>query len=228
VLVKDMISQSLNGVENALSSFKSSGATELVLDLRYNGGGLVSVANSIAGYIAGSNAAGRVFASLLYNDQRAATNNQTYRFASPPPAASMNLRRVILLTGRRTCSATEQIINGLRGADIEVVAIGETTCGKPVGFLPRSDECGTTYSAVNFESVNARNEGRYFDGFDATCEVAEDWHKPLGDETEPLLAAAIQRVDTGACPTAATRERPLLRRSKAPRAEPGERQGMIP
>jgi hypothetical protein len=119
-------------------------------------------------------------------------------------------------------------MNGLRGVDVEVVAIGETTCGKPVGFLPRNDECGTTYSVVNFESVNARNEGRYFDGFGATCEVAEDWSKPLGDLTEPLLAAAIQHVDTGACPPTAVRERPLFRRSKSDRPEPGERRHMIP
>jgi hypothetical protein len=226
--VNQMIGQATGALDAALASLKAGGATELVLDLRYNGGGLVRVANEIAGYVAGASGAGQVFASLLYNDQRAAYDNETFRYADPPPVAAMGLRRVTLLTGRRTCSATEQLINGLRGIGVEVVAIGETTCGKPVGFLPRDDTCGTTYSVVNFESVNARNEGRYFDGFGATCAVAEDWSKALGDAAEPLLAAAIQHVDTGACPVAALRERPLFRRSKSDRREPGVRRDMIP
>ena len=134
-----------------------------------------------------------------------------------------------MLTGPRTCSASEQVINGLRGVGIDVVAIGETTCGKPVGFLPTDlNQCGTTYSVVNFESVNARKEGRYFDGFDATCAVAEDWSRPLGAIDEPLLAAARLHADTGVCPVAAARETPLVRRSQLPRkAEPGERSGML-
>ena len=121
----------------------------------------------------------------------------------------------------------EQVINGLRGVGVNVVAIGEGTCGKPVGFLPRSDECGTTYSIVNFESVNARNEGRYFDGFLPTCAVAEDFTRPLGSAAEPLLAAARTLADGGACPVGATREQPLSLRKATPGSEPGERQGMV-
>ncbi len=228
VVIKDMIRQSLTPLNTAFADFRAQGVSEIVLDLRYNGGGLVSVASAIAGYVGGIGAAGKTFASLLYNDQRAAAENSVFRFANPAPAASLSLPKVYVLSGRRTCSASEQIINGLRGVGIDVVAIGETSCGKPVGFLPESNECGTTYSVVNFESVNARTEGRYFDGFNATCAVAEDWRKPLGAADEPLLNAARLHADAGACPVAATRERPLFRRSPADRAEPGERQGMIP
>jgi carboxyl-terminal processing protease len=227
VVVKDMISQALAPLDTAFASFRAQGVTELVLDLRYNGGGLVSVAGALASYAGGAGAAGQAFASLLYNDKRAAAYNQTFRFANPAPAAALGLTRVYVLTGRRTCSASEQVINGLRGTGIDVVAIGETTCGKPVGFLPQDDGCGTTYSVVNFESVNARYEGRYFDGFDATCPVAENWSKPLGANDEPLLAAAQLHADTGACPVVAARETPLARRSLLrSKPEPGERSGM--
>mgnify|MGYP000090637796 FL=1 len=80
-----------------------------------------------------------------------------------------------------------------------MVAVGETTCGKPVGFLPTSS-CGRTYSVVNFESVNQRNEGRYFDGFAATCAVAEDFSTAQGSSADPLMRAARQVADTGVCP----------------------------
>jgi hypothetical protein len=223
VAVKDMISQALTPMETAFSQFKAAGISDLVLDLRYNGGGLVSTGATLASYIAGLRGSGMSYATLLYNDKRAATNNQSFAFSSP--SSSLGLPRVFVLTGRRTCSASEQVVNGLRGAGVEVVAIGETTCGKPVGFLPAS-ACGRTYSVVNFESVNQRNEGRYFDGFAATCPVAENFTAPIGSLTEPLLAAAARYADGGGCPVATSREQPLGQRTRLQLEEPGERSGM--
>ncbi|MBC7938635.1 MAG: peptidase S41, partial [Chitinophagaceae bacterium] len=194
VVVKDMISQVDTPVEAAFRRFRAANVDAVVLDLRYNGGGLVSVANTVASYLAGQRGNGRVFASLLYNDKRAAANNTSYRFTNPD--AAVGAAKAYVLMGARTCSASEQVINGLRGVGIEVVAIGDASCGKPVGFLPQSS-CGTTYSAVNFESVNERNEGRYFDGFAATCPVQEDFTQALGNPAEPLLATALQAADLG-------------------------------
>ena len=176
-----------------------------MLDLRYNGGGLVSTGSTLASTIAGERGRGLTYANLLYNDRRAATDNQRFPFENPP--AALSLPRVIVLTGRRTCSASEQVINGLRGAGVQVVAIGEGTCGKPVGFLPTSN-CGRTYSVVNFESVNQRNEGRYFDGLAPTCAVAEDFTKPQGGASDPLFNAAGVFIDSGRCPAAAAGQAP--------------------
>jgi carboxyl-terminal processing protease len=236
VVVKDMISQAHGPLATAFQNFKSQGVQDVVLDLRYNGGGLVSTAGRVASQAAGGIAGGQAFASLLYNDRQAA-RNQTFAFENL--ASSLAMTRVYVLTGHRTCSASEQVINGLRGVGVDVVAIGDTTCGKPVGFLPADDGCGTTYSAVNFESVNARLEGRYFDGFAPservdgtdTCRVADDFTTPLGAPTEPLLAAARLHADTGACgyvPVA--REQALsVKRWDARRrgGEPAERTDMI-
>ena len=115
-----------------------------------------------------------------------------------------------------------------------MVTIGDTTCGKPVGFTAQDDGCGSTWSAVTFESVNARNEGRYFNGFGATCPVAEDFGRPLGATSDPLLAAAAQHADGGGCPTASTptqgRSHVLGLRAlseRSPVIEPAERQGML-
>jgi hypothetical protein len=201
-----------------------------VLDLRYNGGGLVSTGGTLASYIAGARGAGLTYASLLYNDKRAGANNQSYGFSQP--SAALGLPRVYVLTGPRTCSASEQVVNGLRGAGVEVITVGDTTCGKPVGFLP-SSSCGRTYSVVNFESVNQRNEGRYFDGFQASCPVDENFTAVQGGAADPLVIAALRHADVGACLTVSEgRAQPLaLRRAPAAArraAEPGERQGMIP
>ena len=216
VVVKDMISQALAPLETAFSRFRAEAVQDVVLDLRYNGGGLVSTGATLASYVAGTRGNGLNYASLLYNDKRErAGNNQSFRFSTQ--SSALSLPRVFVLMGRRTCSASEQLINGLRGAGLEVVAVGETTCGKPVGFLP-TPACGRTYSVVNFESVNQRNEGRYFDGFAPTCAVAEDFSAAQGGNADPLMSAAKQAADTGVCPAAtfsAERAYPLAARRTA-------------
>jgi hypothetical protein len=230
VAVKDMIGQALAPLETAFSRFRAEGVHDVVLDLRYNGGGLVSTGGTLASYVAGTRGSGRRYATLLYNDQRSGSN-QSFGFSTLPSALS--LPRVFVLMGRRTCSASEQVVNGLRGVGVEVVAIGETSCGKPVGSLPTS-ACDRTYSIINFESVNERNEGRYFDGFDATCEVAEDFASVQGSPADPLLSAAMQFADRGSCPVptaaAAVRKQALGAREKRRSAdvEGGERTVMIP
>jgi hypothetical protein len=230
VQVKDMVSQSLAPMETAFAQFRSAGVQDVVLDLRYNGGGLVSTGGTLASYIAGSRGAGLNYARLLYNDKRASASNQSFPFSQP--ASALGLPRVYVLAGPRTCSASEQLINGLRGAGVDVITLGGTTCGKPVGSLPTSS-CGRTYSVVNFESVNQRNEGRYFDGFLASCPVAEDFSTPQGSPTDPLVVAAQRHADTGAClasageparPLAAGRAAGATRRT----VEPDDRQGLLP
>jgi carboxyl-terminal processing protease len=224
VMVKDMVSQAVSPATEAFASFRSAGVTELVLDLRYNGGGLVSVARDLASLVGGSRSAGRNYTSLLYNAKRAGENNTSYSFNDPPQA--LGLQRVYILAGERTCSASEQLANGLRPF-VNVVLVGDTTCGKPVGFLPHDDRCGNTYSVVNFESVNANNEGRYFDGLRPTCAVSEDWSKPLGSTAEPLLATALRHADGGACTAPAMSRQRALSAAGGPRIDEGERRSMV-
>ena len=124
-------------------------------------------------------------------------------------------RRLGFVTGDTLGSASEAVINGLRGIDVEVIQIGSTTCGKPYGFYP-TDNCGTTYFSIEFKGENAKGFGDYSDGFmpvsdtpanDAQvpgCMVADDFTHALGDASEARLAAALSyRAGTG-CPVAAT------------------------
>lgn len=228
VFVKDMLSQAQSPLQAAFEQFKSARVQDLVIDLRYNGGGLVGTSNDLGSYATGARTDGQVFSRLLFNDKHA-SSNRTYRYAHL--AASLGMGRVYLLTGPRTCSASEQLINALRPV-AEVVTIGDTTCGKPVGSVPES-RCGTTYSLVNFEIANANNEGRYFDGFEATCPVPENFAQPLGAPGEALLAQARQHADSNVCTAESLRakERARALGARPPRPtvhEPGERHGMVP
>ena len=228
LIVKDMIGQALSPANDAFGQFKAAGVQEVVLDLRYNGGGYVSVAEQLASFPAAASTAGKLYATLTYNADHQGDNVD---FIFDNWVNSLNLSRVYVLTGPRTCSASEQLINGLRPF-VDVVTIGDTTCGKPVGFDAVDDGCGSTWSAVTFETSNALKQGRYFDGLTATCPVAEDFHSPLGSAGDPLLAAAQQHADGGGCPGAAAATRTgALGVPKAPARrplwqEPGERRGM--
>ena len=204
--VHQMIDQAVPRMMEAFNDFRTAGVSELVLDLRYNGGGLVSVGRDLASLMAGAAVVGQPYARLVYNRQQSGSD-ATYAFG--PSEVALTLKRVYVLAGRRTCSASEQVVNGLRGVGVEVVLIGETTCGKPVGWVPRN-QCGNTYSIVNFESLNARGQGRYFDGFTPTCAVAETWREPTGSTADPLTAAALSHAQTGRCPALAEqRAKPL-------------------
>ena len=226
VVLNQMISQAQPQLEMAFAGFKAQGLQDLVLDLRYNGGGLVSVAALVGSLVGGSRTAGQTFATLAYNDKRAATNNQTFPFNNNTWA--LGLPRVYVLAGSRTCSASEQVVNALQPF-LDVVLVGGTTCGKPVGFLPADNGCGTTYSVVNFESRNALGRGAYYDGFNPTCPAEDGWTQPLGSVSERLLATAMGHADSGRCPAAAGAPvKPLASRpGRLLGIEPGERQDMI-
>lgn len=197
----------------AIETLRQEGATELVVDLRYNGGGYVYLASQLAYMIAGEkNSRGKVFERAIFNDKIEASgrgfpplpflaSGSGNALPTGAPLPSLDLRRVYVLTGSGTCSASESLINGLQGIDIEVVKIGATTCGKPYGFFPE-ENCGTTYFSIQLQSENAKGFGDYADGMAPTCSVADDFEHGLGDAREARLAAALEYMATQTCPAA--------------------------
>lgn len=200
----DHISKAEPLLISAIQKLKADGAQDLVLDLRYNGGGLISIASRLAYMLGGSSTTGKTFDKLVYNDKRSVDNYDFpfYNYASQDNGGAalptLNLKRVYVLAGKGTASASEAIINGLRGVDVEVILIGETTRGKPYGFVPQ-DNCGWVYYTVQFKGENAKGFGDFADGFAPTCTVKDDFTKELGDVTEGRFAAALKYRDTKQC-----------------------------
>ncbi len=212
---------------SAFRQLAAAQVADLVLDIRYNGGGYLDIASEVAYMVAGPGATnGRTFEKTVFNDKHTTADpvtgqaltpvpfhSTTQGFSGPAgqPLPSLNLRRVTVLTSSGTCSASESIINSLRGVGVEVIQIGSTTCGKPYGFYPQ-DNCGTTYFSIQFQGVNDQAFGDYPDGFspaNATssigvalpgCAVADDFGHALGDVNERRLAAALGYLAGGSCP----------------------------
>lgn len=227
----DHIAPSEQQLIDAIAFLAAEGIDELVLDVRYNGGGFLTIASQLAYMIAGSAAtSGRAFESLQFNDKHPTRNpvtGETLRpipfrsttagfsaFPTGQPLPELGLSRLVVITGSNTCSASETIINGLRGIDLEVIQIGGRTCGKPFGTYP-ADNCGTTWFTTMFQGVNDQGFGNYPDGFSPAgtkgitgvtlpgCSVADDFSQALGHPDEARLAAALEFLDSGSCPTAA-------------------------
>jgi len=198
----------------AINQFKAAAITDLVIDMRYNGGGYLDIASELA-YMVATPAAtrGMAFEVLHFNSKNpfgiaAAQGTVPFHATSRGFSTSagqqlpqLGLSRVTVLTGPDTCSASESVVNGLRGVGVAVDLVGGGTCGKPYGFYPQ-DNCGTTYFAIQFQGVNQQGFGDYGDGFAPTCPVADDFGHALGDVAEGRLAAALAFRSTGACPAA--------------------------
>ncbi len=234
ILYNDQIATAESELISAVDDLKAKGVTDLILDLRYDGGGYLDLASELAYMIAGPNqTAGETFEVEKFNNQYSTTNPVTGQPITPTPfhtttqgfsstagqpLPTLNLTRVVVITGQDTCSASESIINGLEGVGVTVYQIGSTTCGKPYGFYPR-DNCGTTYFSIEFQGVNARGFGGYGDGFSPAnttpavgvpvpgCSVADDFSHALGSPQEARLAAALAYLanpQASTCPSPPT------------------------
>lgn len=179
----------------ALDRLLDQGAQDLIVDLRSNGGGLLSVTQRVGSSLGADSLRGKVLTELTFNDRRD-SNNRAYKFGID--SRSGRFERLVWLTSRSSCSASEALIVGL-DPHRSATRVGETTCGKPVGFTPPTFG-SNVYSIVTFRLRNAVGTTDYFDGLTPNCPVADDGTGVLGDRNEPLTAAALTFLETGACP----------------------------
>jgi carboxyl-terminal processing protease len=183
-------------LEQAFAYFAAQGINELVLDVRYNGGGLIRVANQLSTQIAQHAVRGQVFVKYQYNDKNTAKNTTTL-FALGAGRTVLNLNRVLVLTTQSSCSSSELVINSL-SPFVDVVQIGAATCGKPIGQQP--DIIGNyVLFAINFQTVNALEQGGYFDGLQPNCPVSDSIKGDWGVAEDPLYAEAVQYIANGRC-----------------------------
>lgn len=201
-------------LNDAFGTLKSQGITDLVLDLRYNGGGSVTTATRLASMITGA-FTGQVFSKQQWNakiESYYATNNPEslkdffVDKIGSTPINSLNLTKIYILTSRSSASASELVINGLKPY-MNVVQIGDITVGKNVGSVTlydsptfgkdkRNPNHRYAMQPIVLKIVNSVGFGDYQSGLTPTFSLKESLSNlgVLGTSTEPLLNLAIAKI----------------------------------
>lgn len=175
------------------SKFKAEGIEELIVDLRYNGGGYVELQNELANYLVPAAGDGNIMLKELFNDKLSRTNDTTIYYTKK---GTLNLNRIFFITTKNSASASELLINSLKPF-VEVKLVGRATHGKAVGY--GGYPVGDWYIfPVSFRTVNKDGEGNYFNGLQPDASVADGLDKDWGDVEEACLASALHYIGTGA------------------------------
>lgn len=185
-------------LEAAFVYFNQEGVEDVIVDVRYNGGGLLSVARFLGNLLGGNIESGRIFSKTVYNNKQS-HRNTTAVFA-PQNESLSSLRRLVFITTPNSASASEMVLNSMRSYIPEMATVGLTSYGKPVGSLGFSICGDLVLRPATFKTVNADYEGDYFDGIVADCVAEDNLNFPLGDPPEDSLAAALSFIETGSCP----------------------------
>ena len=183
----------------AFSAFRDANVTDVILDLRYNGGGLVSTAELLGDFLGGDVAENLVFSLTEFNADRASVYNRSTFFSRL--ANSINLDQLVVIASRGTASASELVTNGLI-PHATVTIVGDNTFGKPVGQIGL-EFCEKILRPTSFRLANADGDGDYFDGLPVDCPAADELSVPVGDDLDPNVIAAMSVLNTGACPVVA-------------------------
>lgn len=180
------------------ADFNAAGVSAVIIDMRYNGGGLVSTAELLGDYLGGFNSNNLIFSKTLFNDKNTGSNRTAFfqRLVN-----STNLSRLVVIATSGTASASEIVINSMEPY-AEVTIVGDTTFGKPVGQVG-IQFCEKILRATAFETVNVLDQGDYFDGLPVDCPAVDDLTEVVGADTDPNLVTALAFLATGACPAAA-------------------------
>lgn len=185
----------------AIDGFRQQGISEVILDFRYNGGGLVSVAETL-GDLLGADKVGQQFSRTIFRDSLS-SNNATRLFETRPQAIAAT--KVALIGTGSTASASELVGNAfIPYLGNNTALVGSNTYGKPVGQIARDKaECDDRLRVVAFRTVNAAGGGDYYNGlasvYPQTCAAGDDIFDPLGSVDEASTGAALGFLRGAAC-----------------------------
>jgi C-terminal processing protease CtpA/Prc len=175
------------------NKFSGQDVKDLVIDLRYNGGGYVSVQEKLANYLVNPSANGKVMMKQVFNDKLSQYNETTYF----KKTGTLNPARILFIVSGNTASASELLINSLKPY-VETKLVGPSnTHGKPVGFFPHPVLDWYIFP-VSFRTVNSNGQGNYFGGMVPDNKASDGIDKDWGDLEEASLASAIRYITGGA------------------------------
>ena len=207
-------------LRQAFATFRQQGIDHVILDFRYNGGGLVSVAE-VLGDLLASDKVGQQFSRTIFRDSKSG-NNETKLFASQPEALSA-MKIAVIATGA-TASASELLPNSfIPYLGQNIALIGSNSYGKPVGQIARDrSACDDRLRVVAFRTINSAGNGDYYSGLASvmprTCAARDDFLTPLGDPAEASIASALDFLAGRSC--TAISAAPKGTTAQAPLAQP--------
>lgn len=202
--------QAKSELDQVLEKFQSAGVKDLIVDLRYNGGGAVVSAEYLDNWFAPATANQKPMYTYIFNNQlenyyQSNNYNLTIHFDKSQAAGSLTLDHIFFLVGRSTVSASELTMNNLKPY-MDVKLIGDTTYGKPVGFIPvpiyDHDSSGLLQHladlyAITFQTKNASNSGDYFSGIPPDKKEFDYVDLNWGDTADPRLQDAFKYIENG-------------------------------
>ena len=209
----------------AFATFQSENITDLIIDLRYNGGGSINTATYLGAMVTGQ-FNGQLFSKEQWNtkiqellDASIFENNftneivkrdQNQNIILQEPINSLNLNRVYFITTGSSASASELVMNSL-SSYINVSSVGKKTVGKVQGSVTLYDSDNYTRTGENLASnhnwalqplvLEIKNKDNFNepDGITPTVELSEDFGNlgELGERSDPLLDRTIVLIATG-------------------------------
>ena len=215
IVFEGFIGPSVPELDSAFQFFAGQHISDLILDMRYNGGGSLGVALYLSSLIAGNKVGSQVFAKLENNDKHT-DQNEIMKLDSLPNL--LNINRIFILTSRGTASASEMVVNCLKPY-MDVKLIGDTTYGKPVGmytFTMKGSDLA--FVPICFRLLNADDQGNYFNGIPVDIPAMDDFALGFGDPKEAGFHAALYYIENGTAPPVQQRgminQKPLFNKVK--------------
>lgn len=202
--------------------FKEEKIDELVIDLRYNGGGYVMSSTLLATLVVGEQYRGEIFTAMEYNAERTAAGKTgeyrigdskipdgegVYSYISDALNYALGLNRVYVIGTVDTASASEMLVNGLRGLGVDVRLLGQRTHGKNVGMEVMQTSAGGAvyeFSPITFRAYNKNHESEYANGFDPDVLLPRDIEYAIFDFADPnelMFQYVLAWITTGNKPS---------------------------
>ena len=207
VNLRTFISTADPALRDAFSQFQARNIRNIILDLRYNGGGLISIAELIGDLLGQLRQRDDVFNNIRFRPDK--SSNDVTRYFRPIAGTSVDAVNIAIITTGGTASASELVTNAMKPW-ARIAIVGSDTFGKPVGQSAFDlSDAGSSYSRcelrlrlVTLRSTNADEEGDYYDGLASTmpsCQAVDDRTRPMGDPLEASTERALDWLAGGAC-----------------------------